>query len=79
MAARRIGEHSRAWWEPDGGWGRANAGLVADQGHGLQVDTLFDLAHAQHMRDSLTLAQPGVAIDTVVSTHADRGPDAPRN
>lgn len=41
----RVGEHSRAWWEPDGGWGRANVGPIADQGHGLQVDALFDLGH----------------------------------
>src|SRR5882757_11072322 len=67
----RIGEHSWAWLEPDGGWGKANAGLVSDQGHGLQVDTLFDLGHARHMRDSLALAMPGVGIETVVNTHAD--------
>jgi len=67
----RVGEHSWAWLEPDGGWGKANAGLVTDQGHGLQIDTLFDLPHAQHMRDSLALTVPGVGIETVVNTHAD--------
>lgn len=67
----RIGAHTWTWLEPDGGWGKANAGLVADQGHGLLVDTLFDLPHAQHLRDSLALAVPGVEVETVVNTHAD--------
>ncbi|MCU1679950.1 MAG: hypothetical protein JWQ81_689 [Amycolatopsis sp.] len=67
----RIGEHTWTWLEPDGGWGKANAGLVTAQGHGLQIDTLFDLPHAQYMRDSLALATPGVEITTVVNTHAD--------
>ncbi|MFJ4653404.1 MBL fold metallo-hydrolase [Nocardia sp. NPDC088792] len=67
----RIGEHTWTWLEPDGGWGKANAGLVRDQGHALQVDTLFDLRHAQHMRDSLADAVPDTVIETVVNTHAD--------
>lgn len=67
----QLGEHTWTWLEPHGGWGKANAGLVTDRGHGLQVDTLFDLPHAQHMRDSLALAVPGVAIENVVNTHAD--------
>ncbi|HEY2057371.1 MAG TPA: MBL fold metallo-hydrolase [Amycolatopsis sp.] len=66
-----IGEHTLAWLEPDGGWGKANAGLVASQGQGLQVDTLFDLGHARYMRDALEVELPDVEIETVVNTHAD--------
>lgn len=67
----RLGEHTWTWLEPDGGWGKANAGLVSSQGHGLQIDTLFDLSHAQYMRDALASVLPGVTIETVVNTHAD--------
>jgi glyoxylase-like metal-dependent hydrolase (beta-lactamase superfamily II)/alkylhydroperoxidase family enzyme len=67
----QLGDHTRAWLEPQGGWGEANAGLVSSEGRALQVDTLFDLPHAQFMRDELARELPQVVIDTVVNTHAD--------
>src|SRR5690606_28643493 len=38
-----IGDGAWAYVQRDGGWGWSNAGLVADGGASLLVDTLFDL------------------------------------
>jgi glyoxylase-like metal-dependent hydrolase (beta-lactamase superfamily II) len=63
-----------AYLQPDGGWGRSNAGLVAGAGGdgSLLVDTLFDLRMTADMLDALRRATPAAErITTVVNTHAN--------
>lgn len=69
-----IAEGVWAYLQPDGGWGRANAGLIAsrDQSTSLLVDTLFDLQHTAEMLEALRQATPAAErIETVVNTHGD--------
>jgi glyoxylase-like metal-dependent hydrolase (beta-lactamase superfamily II) len=78
MAARyerglqEVGEGLFAYLQPDGGWGWSNAGLVADGGQTLLIDTLFDLALTEQMLTDMRRAVPAAArIDTLVNTHAN--------
>jgi glyoxylase-like metal-dependent hydrolase (beta-lactamase superfamily II) len=72
----RLGLHELrdgcfAYLQPDGGWGRSNAGLVVGDGSSLLIDTLFDLHLTSAM---LTVMAPVTApspIDVVVNTHAN--------
>lgn len=67
-----LGSGVYAWLQPDGGWGWSNAGLIADSGQSLLVDTLFDLPLTREMLDAMRDAEPAAAqIDTLVNTHAD--------
>ncbi|HUO93173.1 MAG TPA: MBL fold metallo-hydrolase [Rhizomicrobium sp.] len=65
---RDLGQGCFAYLQPDGGWGLSNAGLVADSGEALLVDTLFDLAHTRAMLDGFARATPA-KIRTVFNTH----------
>src|SRR5260370_15075999 len=62
-----------AYLQPDGGWGWSNAGLVADGGESLLVDTLFDLKLTREMLDTMRRAEPKAAarIGTLVNTHSN--------
>ena len=61
-----------AYIQGDGSWGLSNAGLVADAGQTLLVDTLYDLPRTQKMLDAMARATPAARkIDTVVNTHAN--------
>jgi glyoxylase-like metal-dependent hydrolase (beta-lactamase superfamily II) len=67
-----LGNGCWAWLLPDGSWGYSNAGLVADGGETLLVDTLFDLRLTREMLEGMQRAVPGAArIDTLVNTHAN--------
>ncbi len=66
-----LGDSNYAWLQPDGGWGWSNAGLIIDGTEALLVDTLFDLALTRRMLDGFEAALPGVAISTLVNTHAN--------
>jgi cyclase len=67
-----VGDGVLAWLQPDGGWGWSNAGLVADGGASLLVDTLFDLRLTGEMLDAMRRAVPAAAtVDVVVNTHAN--------
>ena len=50
-----------AYLQPDGGWGWSNAGLVADSGQALLVDTLFDLRLTERMLADMRRAVPAAA------------------
>jgi len=65
---REFGNGCFAYLQPDGGWGLSNAGLVADSGEALLVDTLFDLPHTRLMLDEFARATPA-KIRTVFNTH----------
>tara|TARA_B100000676_G_scaffold310725_1_gene378167 strand:+ start:1123 stop:1587 length:465 start_codon:yes stop_codon:yes gene_type:complete len=67
-----LGNGSWAYLLPDGGWGWSNAGLIAESGETLLVDTLFDLPLTADMLDTMRDAVPAAKeIDTLVNTHAN--------
>ena len=67
-----VGNGVFAYLQPDGGWGWSNAGLIADGGESLLVDTLFDLKLTAEMLAEMRRASAAAeAIDTVVNTHAN--------
>ena len=67
-----IGDGFYAYLQPDGSWGWSNAGLVADSGQTLLIDTLFDLHLTERMLAEMRAAVPAAAsIDTLVNTHAN--------
>ena len=68
----QIGAGCFAWLQPDGSWGLSNAGLIADAGASLLVDTLFDLRLTGEMLAAMRDAVPAAReIDAVVNTHAN--------
>jgi cyclase len=66
-----VGDGVHAWFQPDGGWGWSNAGVVAGDGASLLVDTLFDLRLTKDMLDGIKAALPTQPIRTLVNTHAN--------
>ncbi|MGB1087553.1 MAG: MBL fold metallo-hydrolase, partial [Alphaproteobacteria bacterium] len=67
-----MGNGLYAWLQPDGGWGWSNAGLIADSGETLLVDTLFDMALTQDMLRAMADAESAAAtIQTIVNTHSN--------
>ncbi len=67
-----LGNGCWAYLQPDGGWGWSNAGLIADGGATLLVDTLFDLSLTGEMLGEMRRSVPAAArIDTLVNTHAN--------
>jgi cyclase len=72
--AHQIADGVWAYLQPDGGWGRSNAGLIAggDGATSVLVDTLFDLELTAEMLATLREATPAAErIGTVVNTHAN--------
>jgi glyoxylase-like metal-dependent hydrolase (beta-lactamase superfamily II) len=58
--------------QPSGSWGLNNAGLIADAGASLLVDTLFDARLTATMLETMRAAVPAArSIGTVVNTHAN--------
>jgi cyclase len=67
-----LGTGCFAYLQPDGTWGWSNAGLVADNGESLLVDTLFDLKCTRQMLTALRAATPAAQrIRTLVNTHSN--------
>ncbi len=68
-----LGNGCYAYLQPDGSWGWSNAGLIADRGESLLVDTLFDLKLTREMLDAMRRAEPQSAsrIGTLVNTHSN--------
>jgi cyclase len=67
-----LGNGAWAWLQPDGSWGWSNAGLIADGGESLLVDTLFDLRLTAEMLAAMRQSVPAAArIGTLVNTHAN--------
>ncbi|MET0385732.1 MAG: MBL fold metallo-hydrolase [Polyangiales bacterium] len=55
-----------------GSWGYSNAGLIADAGTSLLVDTLYDVPLTRQMLSTMQRHVPAAArIDTLVNTHAN--------
>jgi cyclase len=70
---RDFGNGCYAWLQPDGSWGWSNAGLVADSGESILIDTLFDLKLTREMLDGMRRAEPQAAahIGALVNTHSN--------
>src|SRR5229473_5386077 len=70
---RDLGNGCYAWLQPDGSWGWSNAGLIADSGESLLVDTLFDLKLTREMLDAMRRAEPRATaqIGALVNTHSN--------
>jgi cyclase len=68
-----FGNGCYAWLQPDGSWGWSNAGLIADGGESMLVDTLFDLKLTGEMLDGMRRAEPSAAarITALVNTHSN--------
>ena len=68
-----LGRGAYAYLQPDGSWGWSNAGLVADAGQALLVDTLFDRRLTGEMLAAMRAAEPRAAahIATLVNTHSN--------
>ncbi|WP_163592847.1 MBL fold metallo-hydrolase, partial [Klebsiella pneumoniae] len=61
-----------AYLQPDGSWGWSNAGLIADRGQTLLVDTLYDLKLTREMLDTMRASVPAAnSIGTLVNTHSN--------
>ena len=69
---REVGDGCWAFMQPDGSWGRNNAGLISDGEASLLVDTLFDMRLTERMLATMRAAVPAAKrIGTVVITHAN--------
>src|SRR6266478_8780458 len=68
-----LGNGCYAYLQPNGGWGWSNAGLLADSGESLLVDTLFDLKLTREMLDAMRRAEARATarIGTLVNTHSN--------
>lgn len=69
---QEIADGVWAYTQLPGSWGYSNAGLVADEGESLLVDTLFDLKSTAVMLDSMRRATAAAdRIETLVNTHGN--------
>jgi len=69
---QNLGNGVYAYLQPDGSWGLSNAGLVADHGQTLLVDTLMDLPRTRAMLKAMRGAEPAAArIGTLLNTHSN--------
>ncbi|MEC7765034.1 MAG: MBL fold metallo-hydrolase [Pseudomonadota bacterium] len=67
-----LGNGCWAYIVPDGSYGWSNAGIIADGGETLLVDTLFDLHCTREMLAEMREKVPGAdKIDILVNSHAD--------
>lgn len=67
-----LGNGGWAYLVPDGSWGWSNAGLIADSGVSLLVDTLFDLPYTRAMLDVMRRSIPAAKnMQALVNTHGN--------
>lgn len=67
-----LAQGTYAWLAPHGNWGWSNAGLIADSGESLLIDTLYDLELTAKMLRKMRKAEPAAkTIGTLVNTHAN--------
>jgi cyclase len=65
-----LGNGLYGYVQADGSWGWSNAGLIADGGETLLIDTLFDLNLTADMLRTMRAAVPAArTIRTVLNTH----------
>ena len=67
-----LGNGCFAYLQPDGSWGWSNAGLIADSGQTLLVDTLYDLKLTREMLNAMRRTVPAAKeIGILVNTHSN--------
>tara|TARA_Y100000590_G_scaffold213192_1_gene241516 strand:- start:9271 stop:10263 length:993 start_codon:yes stop_codon:yes gene_type:complete len=68
-----LGNNIYCYLQPDGGWGWSNAGLIADRGESIIVDTLFDQDLTQEMLKSMKKAEPKAMknILSLINSHSN--------
>lgn len=68
-----FGNGCYGYFQPDGSWGWSNAGLIADSGESMLVDTLFDLKLTREMLAAMRAAEPKATarIGALVNTHSN--------
>jgi glyoxylase-like metal-dependent hydrolase (beta-lactamase superfamily II) len=66
-----VGREVWAWVQPNGGWGEANAGLIAGARSCLLVDTLWDEHLAREMIAGMAAALGHRPLRFVFNTHSD--------
>jgi cyclase len=71
LGAREVAAGCFAYLQPDGGWGRSNAGLVVGDGRSLLIDTLFDLSLTANMLDDFAPMTAAAPVQSLVNTHAN--------
>jgi cyclase len=71
MGLRQAGVGTYAWWQPNGGWGETNAGLVVGDGAALLIDTLWDAHLCQGLLNAVTPVLAGTPLTFAVNTHRD--------
>lgn len=68
----QVGASTYAYVQPNGYWGRSNAGLITDGDQSMLVDTLMDLRLTDEMLTAMSDAVPAAKkIDVLVNSHAD--------
>lgn len=67
----QLGGGAHVFLSGDEGFGLANAGLVVSDGESLVVDTLYDVRHAQEMRDAFGQHTASAPVRYVFNTHTD--------
>ena len=65
---QRVSDHAHAYIQGSGGFGLSNAGVVADGGDVLLVDTLMDLAHTRRLLEAVA-RDVGGPVRRLVNTH----------
>jgi glyoxylase-like metal-dependent hydrolase (beta-lactamase superfamily II) len=71
LGLHEVAPGTFAYLQPDGGWGRSNAGLVVGEGASLLVDTLFDLPLTRAMLGAMAPALERSPLRVAVNTHAN--------
>ena len=67
-----VGENVFCFFQPNGGWGLSNAGLVVHNDSAVLVDTFYDLAHTGELLNGIETVMPeGGSIRYLVNTHAN--------
>lgn len=66
-----LGDGLHAFLQPDGGWGRSNAGLIGADGASLLVDTLFDLKLTAEMLEAMRPHLERSPLSAAFNTHGN--------
>ncbi|WP_232376440.1 MBL fold metallo-hydrolase [Amycolatopsis aidingensis] len=66
-----VTENVHAYLQPDGSWGRSNAGLIRGTDSALLVDTLFDAPLTRQLLATMSPLTAQTPIEVAVNTHGD--------
>ena len=66
-----LGVGCHVWYEPPGGWGYSNSGVVLGEGEALVVDTQNDMKLGRDLRSAVDAVASERRVSFVVNTHSD--------